>query len=63
MAYKRIVLSFVTVLRCSEGLILIDKKIIPNLRHRRERCHQKCGELARRRMGPPHGLTLCELLH
>ena len=39
------------------------EKIIPNLRHGRERCHRKCGELARRRMAPPHALALCKRLH
>ena len=63
MAYRRIVLSLVTILRCSEGLILTHKKIIPNLHHGRECCHQKCGELAHRWMAPPHALALCKLLH
>ena len=61
MAYRRIVLSFITVLRCRVGLI--HKKIIPDFSHEREGVHLKVREIARRWLAFPHALALSELMH
>ena len=63
MAYKRIVLSFVNVLRCKVGFIFTHKKIIPDLSHGLEGVHMKIGEITHRWLAFPHALTLSELLH
>ena len=62
MEFGRIVLPFVTVLRCIVGLILT-QKIIPDLSHGREGVHRKIGEITSRGLAFPHTLARSKLLY